>query len=106
MDHLMPEESTTKLGEQPGLNQAEQENIRRYCMEKLDSAMELSDVDKVMSYGIQYNLPDVVLKSYIKKGNLHYSEKNYADGLKNYNEALQLAYREEKDEGLAAYGLK
>ncbi len=64
----------------------------KYCMERVGSIKVISSMDELLYYGNKYNLPEVILKCYIKRGNLHFRAKCYIDALSDYNEALQLVY--------------
>ncbi len=74
----------------------EKEEARNYCNMKLDSTLSHSDLDEVIKIGEKYKLEDILLKSYLLKGNLLYDENSYNTAFIYYYKILEI-YNDNKD---------
>jgi len=74
----------------------EKEEARNYCNMKLDSTLSHKDLDEVIKIGEKYKLEDILLKSYLLKGNLLYDENSYNTAFIYYYKILEI-YNDNKD---------
>jgi HTH-type transcriptional regulator, quorum sensing regulator NprR len=74
----------------------EKEEARNYCNMKLDSTLSHKSIDEVIKIGEKYKLEDILLKSYLLKGNLLYDEKSYSTAFIYYYKILEI-YNDNKD---------
>jgi len=80
--------------EQGYLMETAKESSYKYCMEKIVNVKSIEEIDEILHLAIKYSLNEVILECYMAKGYLHFKEENNAKAISDYNEALQLAYRE------------
>ncbi|HAR84893.1 MAG TPA: hypothetical protein DCR69_04110 [Clostridium sp.] len=74
----------------------EKEEARNYCNMKLDSVLSHKNLDEVIKIGEKYKLEDILLKSYLLKGNLLYDENSYNTAFIYYYKILEI-YNDNKD---------
>ncbi|WP_346940278.1 helix-turn-helix domain-containing protein [uncultured Clostridium sp.] len=74
----------------------EKEEARNYCNMKLDSTLGHRDLDEVIKIGEKYKLEDILLKSYLLKGNLLYDENSFNTAFIYYYKILEI-YNDNKD---------
>lgn len=74
----------------------EKEEARNYCNMKLDSVLSHKNLDEVIKIGEKYKLEDILLKSYLLKGNLLYDENSYNTAFVYYYKILEI-HNDNKD---------
>ncbi|MEW8994011.1 helix-turn-helix domain-containing protein [Clostridium sp.] len=74
----------------------EKEEARNYCNMKLDSTLGHRYLDEVIKIGEKYKLEDILLKSYLLKGNLLYDENSFNTAFIYYYKILEI-YNDNKD---------
>lgn len=74
----------------------EKEEARNYCNVKLDSVLSHKNLEEVIKIGEKYKLEDILLKSYLLKGNLLYDENSYNTAFIYYYKILEI-YNDNKD---------
>lgn len=74
----------------------EKEEARNYCNKKLDSTLSHKNLEEVIKIGEKYKLEDILLKSYLLKGNLLYDENSYNTAFIYYYKILEI-YNDNKD---------
>ncbi len=74
----------------------EKEEARNYCHMKLDSTLSHKNLEEVIKIGEKYKLEDILLKSYLLKGNLLYDENSYNTAFIYYYKMLEI-YNDNKD---------
>ncbi|HBL05698.1 MAG TPA: hypothetical protein DDZ33_01905 [Clostridium sp.] len=74
----------------------EKEEARNYCNMKLDSTSSHKNLDEVIKIGEKYKLEDILLKSYLLKGNLLYDENSYNTAFIYYYKILEI-YNDNQD---------
>jgi len=74
----------------------EKEEARNYCNMKLDSTSSHKNLEEVIKIGEKYKLEDILLKSYLLKGNLLYDENSYNTAFIYYYKILEI-YNDNKD---------
>jgi len=74
----------------------EKEEARNYCHMKLDLTLSHKNLDEVIKIGEKYKLEDILLKSYLLKGNLLYDENSYNTAFVYYYKILEI-HNDNKD---------
>lgn len=74
----------------------EKEEARNYCNMKLDSTLSHKNLEEVIKIGEKYKLEDILLKSYLLKGNLLYDENSYNTAFVYYYKILEI-HNDNKD---------
>jgi tetratricopeptide (TPR) repeat protein len=100
INSLAAERNISCAIEQGYLMETPEESLYKYCINKLVKANTIDEVNEILYYGIKYSLTEVVLKCYIIRGELYSSEKKDIEAISDFNEALQLAYREKMQDRL------
>ncbi len=74
----------------------EKEEARNYCNMKLDLTLSHKNLDEVIKIGEKYKLEDILLKSYLLKGNLLYDENSFNTAFIYYYKILEI-YNDNRD---------
>lgn len=84
--------------EQGYLMETAKESLYKYYMEKVENAKSIDEIDDILSDAVKYSLTEVALKCCMVNGYKHVGEGNDVKAIYYYNEALQLAYRENMED--------
>lgn len=67
-----------------------EEEAADYCLKKIKSAKDINDFDEIIDILKKYKLDEILVKAYMRRGDIFYKNKNFLDALLEYNEALDI----------------
>jgi tetratricopeptide (TPR) repeat protein len=78
------------------------EDALKYCSEKLDKAVEKSDLKEVLEISIKFDLKSTRARTYYKLGNLYFDNHNYINAFDNYDMSLG-TYRDSGEHNMESF---